>query len=150
MRPAQWRPLCRLCRQNELSVWLLRRGAGAHHAAMTTALHPSPSSGQLAPGALLNLRVARSGLQLSVSSGRLWVTLQGAPDDHFITAGQTLTLPRGAQLLMECDSAVPAAWVLAVPSLPAPAAPRVPDNRGHEHARIAPPQPLFPHRPQLR
>jgi quercetin dioxygenase-like cupin family protein len=117
---------------------------------MTTALHPTPSSGQLAPGAVLSLRIARPGVQLSVTQGRLWVTLQGEPDDHFITAGHTLALPRGARLLLECDSAEPAVWALALPNTAASAAPQVPDNRTHEHARNAPPQPVFSRRPQLR
>ena len=117
---------------------------------MNTAHTPSPSSGQLAPGALLSLRAARAGLQLQVSQGRVWATLQGAPDDHFIAAGQTLALPRGARLLLQGDSAEPAVWALtaaqASPPLVSTATP-VADNRRHEPVRTAPAHTL---RPQLR
>lgn len=116
---------------------------------MTTAHPPSPPTRQLAPGAVLSLRISRPGQQLCVSQGRVWVTLHGAPDDHFIAAGQSLALPRGARVLMECDSAEPALWTLvSAQAAPSGKPAGLADNAHHEHARIPPNQHhLVPQRP---
>lgn len=58
------------------------------------------------PGAHLQCR-CRHPVQLQVQAGRLWLTCAGVPTDHFLTTGQTLTVPAGACLTLGCDSTMP-------------------------------------------
>jgi hypothetical protein len=39
--------------------------------------------------------------RLVVTSGRLWLTFTGGSDDHWLNAGEGLTLPAGAEAVAE-------------------------------------------------
>ena len=36
-----------------------------------------------------------------VACGRVWLTIEGDPDDHLLARGQSLGLPRGARVLVQ-------------------------------------------------
>src|SRR6266571_3554174 len=59
----------------------------------------SPVVLQLQDGELLPL----DGLWLSVVRGRVWITQACDPDDHFLDAGQSMRLPRGARALLSAE-----------------------------------------------
>ena len=68
---------------------------------MNTTLHPLDL--QLAVGELHRWRSARP-VELQVLAGRVWVTQSGDEDDHFLAAGDTLVLRRGALALIEAPA----------------------------------------------
>jgi hypothetical protein len=87
-------------------------------AAMDTHLSsPSPVSTpaparpalSLAPGAVHRREIA-AGATLAVLAGRLWVTLDGDADDHFIAAGQRWTAPRAGRCVIQGDAAGASVW----------------------------------------
>lgn len=39
--------------------------------------------------------------RVRVACGRVWLTIEGDPDDHLLARGQSLTLPRGARVLVQ-------------------------------------------------
>lgn len=75
---------------------------------------------RLGAGQAMTLRAQRAPRRLVVTHGRLWLTLQGGGDDHWLDAGQALTLPAGC-------AAVAEGWPTAAFQLlqPAAALPRV-------------------------
>jgi hypothetical protein len=58
---------------------------------------------QLVVGELRRWRSAGT-VELQVLAGRVWVTQSGDEDDHFLAAGDTLPLRRGALALIEAES----------------------------------------------
>ena len=72
---------------------------------------------RLAAGQALTLSAARTPRRLIVTAGRLWVTLAGQADDHWLQAGEGLTLAKGQQAVVE-------GWPEAAFQLLQPAAPR--------------------------
>ncbi len=72
---------------------------------------------QLGAGQALTLAATRSARRLVVTQGRMWVTLTGSAADHWLSAGDGLTLPAGAQAVAE-------AWPQASFQLLQPAVPR--------------------------
>ena len=79
---------------------------------------------RLAPGQALTLAATRGPRRLVVTQGRLWVTLAGQLDDHWLRAGEGLTLAGGRPAVVE-------AWPEAAFQLLQPAAsPRVPRSTG--------------------
>jgi hypothetical protein len=56
---------------------------------------------RLAPGQALTLAAARAPRRLVVTSGRLWATVSGGTDDHWLGAGEGLTLAAGQQAVVE-------------------------------------------------
>lgn len=56
---------------------------------------------RLGPGQALTLVATRGPRRLVVTSGRLWLTLQGGGDDHWLRAGEGLTLAAGQQAVVE-------------------------------------------------
>ena len=54
---------------------------------------------------------AAPGIVLKVLRGRLWATCTNDPDDHFVSAGQTLMLGRGTWVL-EADAGQAASYRL--------------------------------------
>lgn len=56
---------------------------------------------RLAPGQALTLAAARSSRRLVVTSGRLWLTVSGGTDDHWLGAGEGLTLAAGQEVVVE-------------------------------------------------
>ena len=72
---------------------------------------------RLQPGQALTLAAARGPRRLVVTSGRLWLTVSGGTDDHWLCAGEGLTLAAG-------QAAVAEAWPEAAFQLLQPAAPR--------------------------
>jgi len=68
---------------------------------MTKTLHSLDL--QLPAGELRRWRSAGT-VELQVLAGRVWVTQSGDEDDHFLAAGDTLALRRGALALIEAES----------------------------------------------
>lgn len=56
---------------------------------------------RLAPGQALTLAAARAPRRLVVLGGRLWLTLAGGTDDHWLGAGEGLTLAAGQEAVIE-------------------------------------------------
>lgn len=56
---------------------------------------------RLAPGQALTLAAARAPHRLVVTSGRLWLTVSGGTDDHWLRAGEGLTLAAGQEVVVE-------------------------------------------------
>jgi len=56
---------------------------------------------RLSPGQALTLAVATGPRRLVVTSGRLWLTVTGGTDDHWLCAGQGLTLAAGQEIVVE-------------------------------------------------
>ena len=72
---------------------------------------------RLGPGHALTLAAARGPRRLVVTSGRLWLTVGGGADDHWLCAGEGLTLAAGQVAVVE-------GWPEASFQLLQPAAPR--------------------------
>lgn len=56
---------------------------------------------RLPPGQALTLAAARTPRRLVVTAGRLWLTVPGSADDHWLQAGQGLTLAAGQAAVVE-------------------------------------------------
>lgn len=56
---------------------------------------------ELAPGQALTLAAGRAPRRLVVTAGRLWLTLTGGVDDHWLQAGEGLTLAPGQAAVVE-------------------------------------------------
>ncbi|HEV6969030.1 MULTISPECIES: DUF2917 domain-containing protein [Roseateles] len=56
---------------------------------------------RLAPGQVLTLAAGRGPRRLVVTRGRLWLTVSGQVDDHWLLAGQGLTLAAGQEAVVE-------------------------------------------------
>lgn len=56
---------------------------------------------RLAHGQALTLAAARAPRRLVVIGGRLWLTLSGGGDDHWLGAGEGLTLAAGQEVVIE-------------------------------------------------
>jgi quercetin dioxygenase-like cupin family protein len=56
---------------------------------------------RLVPGQALTLRATRAPRRLVVTSGRLWLTVSGGNDDHWLHAGEALTLAPGQEVVVE-------------------------------------------------
>lgn len=56
---------------------------------------------RLAPGQALMLAVMRGPRRLVVTRGRLWLTVTGGTDDHWLRAGEGLTLTAGQEVVVE-------------------------------------------------
>lgn len=71
-------------------------------------LRPQPPlPAVLPPGQPASLRLSAAGL-LHLLQGRLWITIEGQAADWFLAAGESLSLPAGRLIVIECDSAEPA------------------------------------------
>jgi hypothetical protein len=57
---------------------------------------------QLEDGEMLRWRQARA-LELRVLEGRVWVTRQDDPDDHFLGSGETIRLDRSQKVIIGAD-----------------------------------------------
>lgn len=55
----------------------------------------------LPPGQALTLAAGRASRRLVVTSGRLWLTVSGGTDDHWLSAGEGLTLAAGQEAVVE-------------------------------------------------
>lgn len=84
---------------------------------------------QLNPGQALTLAAARGPRRLVVTSGRLWLTVTGGSDDHWLGSGEGLTLAAGQAAVVE-------AWPEAAFQLLQPAARR--HDRQRLNARLTP------------
>ncbi len=56
---------------------------------------------RLAPGQALTLAAITAPRRLVVTSGRLWLTVSGGTDDHWLRAGEGLTLAAGQETVVE-------------------------------------------------
>ncbi|WP_165396773.1 DUF2917 domain-containing protein [Sphaerotilus mobilis] len=54
--------------------------------------------------AALHRREVAVGASLTVLAGRLWITLHGDPDDHFVAAGQGWTATRAGRCVIQGDA----------------------------------------------
>ena len=72
---------------------------------------------RLQPGQALTLGAARTPRRLVVTCGRLWLTVSGGADDHWLAAGEGFTLAAGRAAVVE-------AWPEAAFQLLQPAAPQ--------------------------
>lgn len=72
---------------------------------------------RLAAGQALTLAATRAPRRLVVTGGRLWLTVSGSADDHWLQAGEGLTLAAGQEVVLE-------GWPEAAFQLLQPAAPR--------------------------
>jgi hypothetical protein len=72
---------------------------------------------RLNPGQALTLAATCGPRRLVVTGGRLWLTVTGGADDHWLRAGEGLTLAAGQQVVVE-------AWPQATFQLLQPATPR--------------------------
>jgi hypothetical protein len=77
---------------------------------------------RLAPGQALTLAAARAPRRLVVTGGRLWLTVSGGTDDHWLRAGEGLTLAAGQEAVIE-------AWPAAEFQLLQPAPARQAETR---------------------
>jgi hypothetical protein len=59
-----------------------------------------PARRELARGSTWRIE-ARAGQTLRVLRGRVWATLSGWPEDRWLDAGQSWTLPAGGRLVIE-------------------------------------------------
>jgi hypothetical protein len=56
---------------------------------------------RLAPGQALTVAATRAPRRLVVTSGRLWLTVSGGTDDHWLRAGEGLTVAAGQEVVVE-------------------------------------------------
>ncbi|MCE4554151.1 DUF2917 domain-containing protein [Pelomonas cellulosilytica] len=56
---------------------------------------------RLGPGQALTLAAGRTPRRLVVTCGRLWLTVGGSADDHWLLAGDGLTLEAGQPAVVE-------------------------------------------------
>jgi len=56
---------------------------------------------RLQPGQALTLAAARGPRRLVVTCGRLWLTVSGGGADHWLCAGEGLTLEPGLEVVVE-------------------------------------------------
>ncbi len=56
---------------------------------------------RLLPGQAITLAAARGPRRLVVTSGRLWLTVSGGCADHWLCAGEGLTLEPGREAVVE-------------------------------------------------
>lgn len=77
----------------------------------TTAFVASPASTPATARPTLSLtrgasqrREVAAGAALTVLAGRLWITLDGDPDDHFVAAGQGWTATRAGRCVIQGDA----------------------------------------------
>lgn len=56
---------------------------------------------RLRPGQALTLAAMRGPRRLVVTHGRLWLTISGETGDHWLDAGEGLTLMRGQEVVVE-------------------------------------------------
>lgn len=56
---------------------------------------------RLAPGQALTVAATRAPRRLVVTSGRLWLTVSGGTDDHWLRAGEGLTVAAGQEIVAE-------------------------------------------------
>ena len=75
---------------------------------------------RLGAGQALTLAAARAPRRLQVTHGRLWLTQEGDPDDHFIAAGEDLALCGPGAVVLESDGAVDAVFSVGFGPAPVP------------------------------
>lgn len=59
---------------------------------------------QLAPGALISFQLAHA-QHLRIEGGRVWLTIEGDAEDHWLQAGASLVLPAARLIVIEADRA---------------------------------------------
>jgi hypothetical protein len=69
---------------------------------------------QLGPRRTVGWRAA-PGTRLTVQSGRIWLTENGADGDRFVAAGQSVELRGDGRVVIECDSSEPAQLAVISP-----------------------------------
>lgn len=61
---------------------------------------------ELTPGTHLQCRCPHP-VHLRVQAGRLWLTIAGLAEDHFLMPGESLRVAAGERATLGCDSAIP-------------------------------------------
>ncbi|MES2535335.1 MAG: DUF2917 domain-containing protein [Pseudomonadota bacterium] len=46
---------------------------------------------------------ARQAQTIHVTCGKVWITIEGMPQDHWLFAGDSLTVPPGRRIVIEAD-----------------------------------------------
>jgi hypothetical protein len=79
----------------DTSNWLIQRNAPTReeHSRFPFLHHVAPRALKLAEGEAWSTHSARSGLVLRCESGKLWVTVEGDPEDHILLAPDSFTVP---------------------------------------------------------
>ena len=81
----------------DTSTWLMQRNAPIREELLRLPLlflhHPAPLALMLAEGEAWSTQSPRAGLVLRCDVGKLWVTVEGDPDDHILLAPDTFTVP---------------------------------------------------------
>jgi hypothetical protein len=102
----------------ETSMWLQQRNVPAReeHSRFPFVHHAAPQALKLAEGETWSTHSPRAGLVIGCESGKLWVTVEGDPEDHILLAPDRLTVPtRGrVAVLALCPSSIE---VVAAPHL---------------------------------
>jgi hypothetical protein len=63
-------------------------------------MHPGALQFVLEADAVRSFRVGRRPMEVACISGELWVTVEGDPEDHFLGAGETLSVGRWRLIVM--------------------------------------------------
>ena len=88
---------------------------------MDSDLSPLSPRRVLPRGHVTSLRRPHDGiLRIAVEHGRLWLTQEGDPDDHFIAAGEDLALCAPGAVVLESDGAVDAVFSVSFGPAPVP------------------------------
>jgi len=79
----------------ETSTWLKERNVPAReeHPRLPFLHQAAPRSMKLAEGEAWSTHSPRAGLAISCENGKLWVTVEGDPEDHILLAPDRLAIP---------------------------------------------------------
>lgn len=79
----------------DTSTWLMQRSASTRegHHLLPFLHHAEPRALMLTEGEAWSTQSPRAGLALRCEAGKLWVTVEGDPDDHILLAPDTFTVP---------------------------------------------------------
>lgn len=69
----------------------MERGTPEHHLSLLR--HEEPRQLELAEGEAWSTQSPRAGLAVRCESGKLWLTVEGDPEDHILLAPDVFTVP---------------------------------------------------------
>ncbi len=80
----------------ETSTWLMQRNAPPArepHLRLPFVHHAAPQTLSLAEGAAWSAHSPRAGLVIQCETGKLWLTVEGDPEDHILLAPDRFCVP---------------------------------------------------------